>query len=496
MKQVLLINPPIYDFTAHDLWSKPLGLLYLASILKEQNINIQFLDYCNREFKIYKNHNIQNTQYGCGHYLKQSVQKPTIFKNIPRKYSRYGITESMAEQILKTYKKPDMIIITSIMTYWYLGVFEVINTLETIFPNTPIIIGGVYASLCSNHFKEQIQNIKKHHFENVSYETLDNNAISKHYSNDKIQVNSDKFHLFNNELNSEIEHCQNIYIVKGSIHNLNPLFIKFNIPAQIPNSFQKYPAPDYSVYLNSNVSYETLPYIAIRMSLGCPFNCSYCAQNILCDNQYIAKNPLQVFDEIAFFTKRGIKNIVFYDDALLYQSEIRIKPLLRKIISAEFKCNFHTPNGLHIKYLDLELAQLMKKVGFIMPRFSLETINANLQKSTGNKIDNQNFEIAIDYLKKAGFEKGQFMIYLLMGMPNQDLYDVQQSIEYVHNLGGKISLSEYSVIPHTADFKNLDKKFLDEPLYHNKSVYPLFNNQHWAKIYELKLLAKHLNSLL
>ena len=38
MTKILLVNPPIYDFAAYELWAKPLGLLYLSSILKQQNI--------------------------------------------------------------------------------------------------------------------------------------------------------------------------------------------------------------------------------------------------------------------------------------------------------------------------------------------------------------------------------------------------------------------------------------------------------------------------
>jgi hypothetical protein len=34
MKKILLVNPPVYDFAAYDLWAKPLGLLYLSSLLK------------------------------------------------------------------------------------------------------------------------------------------------------------------------------------------------------------------------------------------------------------------------------------------------------------------------------------------------------------------------------------------------------------------------------------------------------------------------------
>ena len=37
-KNLLLINPWIYDFTAYDLWSQPLGLLYIASFLQSHGI--------------------------------------------------------------------------------------------------------------------------------------------------------------------------------------------------------------------------------------------------------------------------------------------------------------------------------------------------------------------------------------------------------------------------------------------------------------------------
>jgi radical SAM superfamily enzyme YgiQ (UPF0313 family) len=250
---------------------------------------------------------------------------------------------------------------------------------------------------------------------------------------------------------------------------------------------------------------QALEYAVIRMSQGCPFKCSYCAQSFLSENQIAFKNPQKVFEEISFLAGMGIKNIVFYDDALLYESKKYIKPLLKKIIEANLKIKIHTPNGLHLKFLDLECAVLMKEAGFILPRFSLETAEQKLQKETGGKTNNADFENAVKILNKAGFNAGDFIIYLIMGMPNQKILDIENSIKYVHNLGGKISLSEYSVIPHTKDFENLDEKirqdFLNEPLLHNKSIYPLLNNsalsadaEKWKEIYEIKLLAKKLNN--
>ena len=77
MKTILLINPPIYDFAAYDLWAKPLALLYLSSILKRQNINVEFFDYMDRLSPLIESP--KSNKYGCGHYIKQLIVKPDIF---------------------------------------------------------------------------------------------------------------------------------------------------------------------------------------------------------------------------------------------------------------------------------------------------------------------------------------------------------------------------------------------------------------------------------
>jgi radical SAM superfamily enzyme YgiQ (UPF0313 family) len=44
----LIVNPWIYDSAAYDFWLKPLGLLYISSILKKEGHEVHFIDNLDR----------------------------------------------------------------------------------------------------------------------------------------------------------------------------------------------------------------------------------------------------------------------------------------------------------------------------------------------------------------------------------------------------------------------------------------------------------------
>ena len=434
MTKILLVNPPIYDFAAYDLWAKPLALLYLSSMLKQQNINVQFFDYMDRLSPLIKSP--ESNKYGCGHYIKQIIQKPYIFKNIKRNYYRFGIPENTATDYIKKLPVPNLIIINSVMTYWYLGIIEVAKNLKEIFPKTPIVLGGIYATLCYEHAKT-LKNIDD--------------------------------------------------VVRGSLDNFNDIFKKYNIDVIINANFETMPIPDYSLY-------NKLEYIVTRIGLGCPFSCSYCAQKILNNGIFKRKPPLIVKHEIDCLIGNNIKNVAFYDDALFYKADDNIKILLKEYVKDNKQIYFHTPNGLHARYIDKELAELMFQTNFINPRVSLETSNNELQKYSDNKVNNNLFEAAINNLVKAGYKKGEYTSYLLVGHKYQKLEDIKKSIDFVHSLGAKVSLSEYSPIPLTKDWEKIDEKYKKDPLYQNNTYYTLNNNI--IDIQQIKLYAKELNKKL
>lgn len=435
MTTILLINPPIYDFSAYDLWAKPLGLLYLSSLFKKQGVNVELFDYMDRKSTLIESP--KSNQYGCGHYIREEIEKPQSIKNIKRKYYRFGLNKVIAEKYIAALEKPDMVIIGSVMTYWYLGIDEVTKTIKKIFPDIPIVLGGIYATLCYEHAK--------------------------------------KIH--------GIDH-----VVRGNFENLNKIFDIYNLKISINSSFQNIPAPDYS-------HYHCLEYFSLKASMGCPFKCHYCAQHLLNNNQYKIKSPDRIKQEIYDLSGNMIKNVAFYDDALLYNADIGIKILLKELIKDNKKFNFHTPNGLHPRFLDQELADLMFNAKFISPRFSLESNDVAEQSNSDKKISNQEFIKAMTFLNNAGYKQKEYTTYLLIGMPNQSLDNIMDSIYFVHSLGSKISLSEYSPIPYTISWNGIDSIYKQDPLFQN-NTYFLSQSEYYDKLQKIKKFAKDLNNKL
>jgi len=438
--KVLLVNPWIYDFAAFDLWVKPLGLLYIADALRKLGCEVQLIDCLDRNYpglipKGSIRTEIKNEQWGCGKYHKEEAEKPETLKHIPRKYKRYGIPVPLFEEELKD-KNPDVILISSGMTYWYPGVFKVIEILKKRLPGIPMLLGGIYATLCAEHAKKY-----------SGAEVFAGGDIGK--------AIKESFRLKGEKINQEI--CD--------IKSLRPAYDLYNKPE----------------------------YAAIRTSWGCPLRCSYCAIRLL-SRRFEQRDCTDVLSEIEFFNeKQGIKNFAFYDDALLFNAEKHIVKILEGIIKRKTNCYFHTPNGIHARYMTDKTACLMRQANFVQPRLSLETTNEKRQKATGAKVTNKEFIAAVKNLQKAGYKPDEIYAYILMGMPGQDFKEVEESIKFASNFGTKVFLVEYSPIPGTRDWREHKFDFKD-PLLHNNSIFPLHDVKDWDKFQKLKDFARELNA--
>ena len=147
---ILLVNPWIDDFAAYDVWAQPMGLLMLAGQLRHRGYRISYCD-CLDRFHPRAPRRDPLARHGRGPYVKTLRPRPRGLEDVPRRYSRYGIREAWLREDLARLPPPDLVLVTSMMTYWYPGLQGTIAVLRQAFPRTPILLGGIYATLCQAH---------------------------------------------------------------------------------------------------------------------------------------------------------------------------------------------------------------------------------------------------------------------------------------------------------------------------------------------------------
>lgn len=129
-----------------DLWSKPVGLLYLLESLRGSN-DVALYDFLWEAKTALK-------RYGRRKISKIEIEKPSPYAEVRRRYFRFGPTREAALSNLSQMDAPDCVLLTSVMTYWYTGVQWAIALLREIFPQSAIILGGLYSSLCYEHAQQ------------------------------------------------------------------------------------------------------------------------------------------------------------------------------------------------------------------------------------------------------------------------------------------------------------------------------------------------------
>ena len=431
---LLLINPWIYDFAAYDFFARPLGLLYLTGWLRAHGYEVHFLDCL-------AGPHARTGPFGTGRYPKEIIPPPPALAGITRRYGRYGISEAAFRERLSRIPTPAAILVTSLMTYWYPGVAATIRLARERFPGVPVILGGIYASLCPEH-------------------------AQRHSGADRVVAGPGETAIL-----SILEEATGFSPPGPIVADREDL------------ASRPYPALDLLDHPS---------FIPILTSRGCPLDCTYCASRQL-QPEYQRRRPLAVAAELLYWQKKlGLVDAAFYDDALLLGASDHLLVLLEELASRGRTFRFHTPNGLHASLITREVAGWLKRANFATLRLGVET-TALGEARLDAKLQAGELEAALAHLQEAGFAPGQIGVYLLIGLPDQAEAEVEASILRVKELGATPILAQYSPIPGTALWpRALATSRFDltaDPLFHNNSLFPCWPQFSWERYTRLKRLA-------
>ncbi len=433
-KKALIINPWVTDFKLYDEWMHPVGLYFLISLLQHNKWDTHYINSLER------NPNLKSKKYNTGTFPDTEILKPSIFQNINRKYKRYGITKNHLNTKLNKAPRPDIIFLGTYMTYWANGVIETFNAIRKVFPKTPVVVGGIAASLIPDILKNSLPDA-----------TIYTNQLS-------------------NTIN-QIPQLQNICFSEW-----NPSFIE-------------------ALKLQDHHFHGP-----ILTSLGCPFHCSYCASTHL-QNKFLLRPQKIIINEIKYLTDNyNITDFAFYDDALFYQPEKNFLPLADKLNKLNNKIRLHAPNGLHIRWLNNKVLNAMHSCGFHTLRFGYETSIEKFKKETNYKTNRKQLAEKITLSISAGFQPKDVGIYVMAGLAGQVLEDVLDELAFVASLGVMVKPVFLSPVPHTPLFNyyaNIYPQLKTNHHFHNDTFFVTqLPGWSYEAVEEVKVKAREFNNVL
>lgn len=380
--------------------------------------------------------NSSQKKFNTGRFDYVEIEKPALYEEINRKYKLYGRPENELKEFLLSIPHPDLICVGSMMTYWAPGVMKTIKIIRELFTDIPIIIGGIAAQLIPDYFRAQINN------------------------------------------------C----IIAGPLFTMSSNYL--------PISLTRALSPEDS--LIDALSMEKKSHGALLISLGCPLLCSYCASKKL-QPHYISRPLPVITKEVEYMiTQLGIEDFAFYDDALLFKPELTLIPFLEYVKRENFNVRFHTPNGLHLRFVNEELVLLLRQAGFKTLRFGYESSALKHHKDTCSKVFRDEAAKKINIIKKCGFLPSEIGIYIMAGLKEQTPAEVLEEMDFIGSLGVNVKPVFLSPVPGTLLFHDYVQQFpqlLSDPLWHNDSFF-ITRLSGWDSdhVEEIRLRARRLNS--
>lgn len=420
----LLVVPPVYDFAFYDLFVRPLGLLRIGLWLENGGYDVTLVNAldpldCDTLALIHTDPGKQppsRTGRGTGKMFRKRIPLPPPLAGIPRAWSRYGIPEEVLRLKIGA-ARPDIILVSTMMTYWYPGVSEVVRLCRELHPGVPVVAGGVYATLMPDHC-----------------------------------------------LNT----CEPDTVISGeALPALGEILAGRGLP--VPEG----PVPAEYLIRREGCGDGA----ALRLNEGCPLSCRYCASKLLSprfkggDPERTARFLFRLHDTT------GIRHFAFYDDALLVSKHRILFPFLRSVISENRGLTFSTPNALHIRHLDEETVDLMLAAGFREFRMGYESSDETFHHRMDDKFSGEDFRRVMNVMRARGLTGDSAAVYILAGLPGQSREEVADSLKAAGDAGAFTRLALYSPVPGTAlwpESVRLSRYPLEtEPLFHNNSVSPL-----------------------
>lgn len=393
--KVLLINSIASEvdfYNTDQFYHFPLGLLYLASVLRKNNIEVKIVDFYN----IYYSKALKGQLRDC----------------TPQEYIEKNFSQHIGDFV------PDIVGVGCIFS----GAFDcgkiIARKAKEAFPDAPVAMGGIHVTLFS------VEILKK-------YSYIDYIVISE---------GEDTFLKLIKYLTND---GQTIDSIDGIAFRKDDQVVKKNKTTFI-NNLDELPFVDFDILNLKDYTIDTTKWYSPRRikigtpfpvlsSRSCPFKCSFCGMWLVHGPATRFRTPRHVVDEMQnLYVKHNVRYFSFLDDNLTLDKK-RILAICDEIVKRGLDIQFDTPNGVAINFLDQEVIDAMVKAGLVKINLSPESGSEYIRnEAIGKRLKTAKiYEVFQNCAKHKHLYIGA---YFVLGMPQETLATLQETYEMITKL--------------------------------------------------------------
>jgi radical SAM superfamily enzyme YgiQ (UPF0313 family) len=220
---------------------------------------------------------------------------------------------------------------------------------------------------------------------------------------------------------------------------------------------------------------STVPILATR---GCPYQCTYCSSPGMWTTRWYARTPKDVADEIEFYVHRyGASNFPFQDLTAILKREWVVE-FASEIMGRGLRVTWQLPAGTRSEIIDEEVARLLVASGCRSLNFAPESGSERTRKHMKKMLTDEKLFRAVHAAVKNGLNVGCFLV---LGYPTDEAEDMRATVRMIRRLAragvDDVSAGFFFPLPNTEITRELEKQgkivmddaFLKLPVYvHNK----------------------------